>query len=176
MDRTVVIYKSKYGATKQYAQWIAEELQCDIIRAEDFKKKDFEKYDNIIFGGGMHGGGIKGLELIKKNKLRLEGKKIVIFAVGLNVDNSAARIEIRDLNLEKDWERGLTVYYCMGAFDPSKVTGIDKMEIRISLDMLESSRAEWTDELARLYHDMTNGADHIDRKYIEPIVAEFKCS
>ena len=64
----------------------------------------------------------------------------------------------------------------MGAFDPSKVTGIDKMVIRISLDMLESSRAEWTDELARLYHDMTNGADHIDRKYIEPIVAEFKCS
>ena len=29
----VVIYKSKYGSTKQYAQWIAEELNTSLFEA-----------------------------------------------------------------------------------------------------------------------------------------------
>ncbi len=28
--KTIVVYKSKYGYTKRYAEWIAEELSCDI--------------------------------------------------------------------------------------------------------------------------------------------------
>ncbi|WP_366936885.1 flavodoxin domain-containing protein [uncultured Clostridium sp.] len=31
MNNTVVVYKSKYGSTKKYAEWIAEELSSDII-------------------------------------------------------------------------------------------------------------------------------------------------
>ena len=30
---TIVIYKSKYGSTKTYAEWIKEELGCDIADA-----------------------------------------------------------------------------------------------------------------------------------------------
>ena len=28
---TIVVYKSKYGSTKAYAQWIAEELGCEAV-------------------------------------------------------------------------------------------------------------------------------------------------
>lgn len=174
MERTVVIYKSKYGATEQYAKWIAEELSCDLVRAEDFKKKDFDKYDNIIYGGGLQDGGIKGFDLIKKSKLWIEGKKLVVFAVGINVDNPEARMQVRDLNLEKDWQRGMTVYYCMGAYDPAKISGVDKLVIKITLNILEGCRRDWTPAQERLYHDMTQGANYVDKKYIEPIVAEFK--
>ena len=81
MERTVVIYKSKNGSTEKYANWIGEELECPVFKAEDFSKKDFEDYDNIIFGGWVHAGGVMGFDLIKKNMRRLEGKKIVVFAV-----------------------------------------------------------------------------------------------
>ena len=40
--------------------------------------------------------------------------------------------------------------------------------------MLEGERYTGTDAQKQLYKDMTEGADYIDRKYIEPIVAEFK--
>ena len=82
MEKTVVIYKSKNGSTEKYAGWIAEELNCDVVKAEDFSKGDFEKYDNIIYGGWVHAGGIVGFDLIKKNVRRLREKKEGIFAVG----------------------------------------------------------------------------------------------
>ena len=44
MERTVVIYKSKNGSTEKYANWIGEELECPVFKAEDFSKKDFEDY------------------------------------------------------------------------------------------------------------------------------------
>ena len=130
MDRTVVIYKGKYGATEQYARWISEALSCDMVDADHFLGRDFEKYDNIIYGGALQAGGIKGFELIKKNS--------------------------------------------MGAFDPSKIKGMDKSIINLTLKMLKKKKEEqWTEDERRLYHDMTEGADYMDRKYIEPIVKEF---
>ena len=80
MDKTVVIYKSKHGSTKKYAEWIGEELECPVLSADDFSKKELEDYENIIFGGCVQAGGIMGFDLIKKNMRRLAGKKLVIFA------------------------------------------------------------------------------------------------
>lgn len=174
MERTVVIYKSKYGATEQYARWIAEELECDLVRQEDFKARDFDKYDNIIFGGGLRAGGIKGFELIRKNRHRLAEKKVVVFVVGLSVDNKDNRMEVRDINLDKPELKALTLYYCKGSFRPEAVTGIDKGIIKVCISMLEGDRNTGTEAQKQLYKDMTEGADYIDRKYIEPIVAEFK--
>lgn len=175
MERTVVIYKGKYGATQQYARWIADELQCDMMDADHFLRKDFEKYDNIIYGGALQAGGIKGFDLIKRNRMKLLTKKVVIFAVGLNTDNKDNRIQVREINFDKMELAGMTLYYCKGAFDPARVKGMDKAIISMTLKMLEKkSRNTWTEDEIRIYHDMTEGADYVDRKYIEPIVAEFK--
>lgn len=34
MNRMVVVYQSKYGATKRYAHWLSEELSCDFIETK----------------------------------------------------------------------------------------------------------------------------------------------
>ena len=174
-NRTVVIYKGKYGATEQYAKWIAEELQCDMVDADQFLRRDFEKYDNIIYGGALQAGGIKGFDLIKKNRMKLLTKKVVIFAVGLNTDNKDNRIQVREINFDKMELAGMTLYYCKGAFDPARVKGMDKAIIGLTLKMLKNKPEEvWTADERQIYQDMTEGANYVDRKYIEPIVAEFK--
>ena len=175
MERTVVIYKTKYGATERYAKWIGEELDCPVISADDFNKKDFDLYDNIIYGGGVHAGGLKGFDLIKKNMRRLEGKKIVTFAVGLNVMDTETRMQFREINFDKPNVKRMTCYYCCGAFDPLKVTGIDKLIIGMMVSMIESKPyTEITENDKKLLDAVKNGADMVDRKYIEPIIAEFK--
>ena len=173
--KTVVIYKGKYGSTKQYAEWIAEELHADLFEADKFLAKDFAKYDNIIYGGALQAGGIKGFELIKKNRMKIMDKKTVIFAVGLNTDSKENRIQVREINFDKYVLAGMTLYYCKGAFDPARVKGMDRTIINLTLKMLKKKpEKEWTQEERQLYHDMTEGADYVDRKYIEPIVAEFR--
>ena len=40
----VIIYQSKYGATKKYAQWLAEELSGDLVET----KKPIEQMKNMM--------------------------------------------------------------------------------------------------------------------------------
>ena len=80
---TVVIYKSKYGSTKAYAQWIAQELGCSAIDAKNVKAEDLSGYDTIVYGGGLYAEVINGVTLITKNLDKLEGKRLVIYTTGL---------------------------------------------------------------------------------------------
>ncbi len=80
---TVVVYRSKYGATKAYAEWIAKELSCDIIENKNLKADDLLKYDTIIYGGGLYAEVIAGVSLITKNLDKLNGKKIIVFSTGI---------------------------------------------------------------------------------------------
>ena len=110
MDKTIVVYKSKHGSTEKYARWIGEELDCPVVSEKDFQRKNFSLYDNIIFGGCVHAGGIMGFDLIKKNIRHLEGKKIVIFVVGLNVMHQDTRMQLREINFNKKGLNKLTCY------------------------------------------------------------------
>ena len=80
---TIVIYKSKYGSTKAYADWIAEELACTAVDVADFKPTEFDGYDTIVYGGGLYAEMIAGISLITKNADKLTDKKIAVFSTGL---------------------------------------------------------------------------------------------
>ena len=80
---TIVVYKSKYGSTKTYAEWIAEELNCEAVDAKNIKIEDLEKYDTIIYGGGLYAEVIAGATLINRNLDKLEGKKIAVYSTGI---------------------------------------------------------------------------------------------
>ena len=81
---TIVIYKTKYGSTKTYAEWIAEEIGCDnIAEASTVKIDDLLKYDTIVYGGGLYAEVINGVSIITKNLDKLKDKKIAIFTTGL---------------------------------------------------------------------------------------------
>ena len=80
---TIVIYKSKYGATKKYAEWIAEALSCEMIDAKSVKAADLLKYDTIIYGGGLYAEVINGVSLITKNFEALKEKNLIVFSTAI---------------------------------------------------------------------------------------------
>ena len=45
--KCLVTYASKYGSTKKYAQWIAEELACDIQDSKAVNGTLLAQYDVI---------------------------------------------------------------------------------------------------------------------------------
>ena len=79
----VVIYKTKYGSTKTYAQWIAQELNCEAIDVKNIKIDDILEYDTIIYGGGLYAEIINGVSLITKNIDKLSGKKVIVYSTGI---------------------------------------------------------------------------------------------
>ena len=50
----LVIYKGKYGATKQYAMWIGQELQLSVASADRFPVDELSKYDYFILGSSVY--------------------------------------------------------------------------------------------------------------------------
>ncbi len=99
---TIVVYKSKYGSTKAYAEWIANELSCDICDASDIKVDGLKNYDTIIYGGGLYAEIIAGVTLITKNIDKLSDKKIVVFTTGLTPSDCRAYYD--DLVVKKNFK------------------------------------------------------------------------
>lgn len=62
--KAVVVYSSKTGFTKKYAQWIAEDLSLEAYELEesDNLKEVLSGVDTLIFGGGLYAIGINGLK------------------------------------------------------------------------------------------------------------------
>ena len=44
----VILYQSKYGAAKKYADWLAEETGYPCMETKKADIKKIEKYDTII--------------------------------------------------------------------------------------------------------------------------------
>ena len=44
----IILYKSKYGATLKYAEWLSAETGFDVCSVEKAKVQDIEIYDVII--------------------------------------------------------------------------------------------------------------------------------
>ena len=82
MSKGIILYQSKYGATKKYADWLMEETGFDCTATKNAKIETVRNYDVIILGGGVYASGIAGLQFLKKNINQLTDKKIAVFAVG----------------------------------------------------------------------------------------------
>lgn len=89
MNNMAIIYKSKYGSTKKYAQWIAEETKADLFEYSEVEVKKLMQYDTIVYGGGLYANGIAGISIITKNYQVLKDKKIIVFTVGIVSTDSA---------------------------------------------------------------------------------------
>ena len=85
MDKTLVIYYSKYGYTKKYAQWLAEELNADICTGKNLKSNMLNNYSGIIFGSSLYAGTNKAARLIVKHFDQIKDKKVVLFTCGLEL-------------------------------------------------------------------------------------------
>lgn len=88
MTKTAIIFKSKYGTTKKYAQHLAEELSCELFDGKKLKAKDLANTSitnssTIIYLGALYAGGVAGIKLITESFDTLRDKNLIICTCGL---------------------------------------------------------------------------------------------
>ncbi len=172
----IVIYKSKYGSTKQYAQWIAEELSCNAVERGEIKPEELSKYDTIIYGGGLYAEVINGVSLITKNFDKLKGKKIAVFSTGITP------IEIRgyydDYVIKKNFKDrsmldSIKVFNFLGKMKLDELSFVHKTALR-SLKKIMSGK-ENPSEMEKLLVELCDAdGDFSDRAAIKPLVDYIK--
>ena len=80
--KTIVVYKSFTGATKQYARWLAESLG---IEAKKFSaaRADMDAAETVVAMSGTYCSWMPLVSFLKKNWEMIKDKKVVVIAVGI---------------------------------------------------------------------------------------------
>ena len=77
----IIIYKGKYNATRQYAEWLAAELKMPMALPESIGKEQLQNYDAVILGSPVYMGKLLIKKWMKQNIAALQEKKIFLFVV-----------------------------------------------------------------------------------------------
>ncbi|MFH1188972.1 MAG: flavodoxin domain-containing protein [bacterium] len=73
----VILYKSKYGSTKQFSEWLQEDIGFDIFEISD-APADFAQYNIIVIGSSIHGGMLSLRQWIIHHWESIKDKKVIL--------------------------------------------------------------------------------------------------
>lgn len=160
-NKIAVIYKSRYGATKRYAGWIALKLGADLYEVSDIRKKDLNEYETIIYGGPLYSEKIKGIKFVINNYEYLKNKNIKLFMVGIeNYDDIYIQSILKN-NIPEEILKNIDTFYFKGKLNYKELSIKD----RIFISFLKSSIFEKINS-----NEIDESIDFIDKKYIEIIL------
>lgn len=168
---TVVVYKSKYGSTKTYAEWIAEDLGCEAIDAKNVKIDDLLKYDTIIYGGGLYAEIINGVILLTKNMDKLEGKKLIVYTTAITPLKYREYYDemVIKKNFSEEIKDKFKVYNFMGKMIIDELTLVHRTALK-TLKKIISGKENPT-EMEKLLAELCDAnGDFSDRESIKDLV------
>ena len=146
--RTLIVYTSKTGNTKKYAEDIASSVKADVIPLKKFKRKLIDQYDCIVYGGFVMGEKIQGIDEFLRHYDYMEGKEILIFSCGMSFVTKETRDHMISANLLDLYH--VRYYQLRGSFDYQKLGPIQKFLMSHSLDMISKDENATTDQRALL--------------------------
>ena len=173
--KSIVIYNSKTGFTKKYADWIAEEAGCEAVPLKKAGKIKLADYDAIVFGSWCMAEAITKLVWFKKQLpgLAAAGKKLFVFLVGASpAEAPEAQAALRKNFTDDEWSK-IKAFYCPGGLNYEKMGWGSKTMLKMFVKMLSNKKDITQKELAQVQM-LSKSFDISDKKYIEPIFSEIK--
>lgn len=174
MKNGIILYKSSYGATEKYARWLQEKTGFALMETKKATLKDVLFCDTVILGGGLYAGFIAGLNFLKKHYNKLQGKKVLVFAVGATEYDEKYIATCKDAQF-KDELAHLPLFYCRGAWDDSKMKPFHRLLINMGRKMMQKQKDPSMASTAEgLMGSAGQKADWTDERYLAPILAELE--
>jgi menaquinone-dependent protoporphyrinogen IX oxidase len=179
MGEIVIIYKSRYGFTKQYAQWIAQELGADLLDAGKVKPMELANYRVIVYGGGLYAGGVNGISLLTKSFEAIKDKALYLFTVGAaDVTDEQNTRKIRSAlgkALTPQMQKRIKVYHFRGGIDYPRLSLIHRIMMGLMRKMLQSKpQAQLSSEEKSMLETYGQAVDFSDKTTIGPLIADIK--
>ena len=166
----IILYRSKYGATKRYADWLAEETGFDCIETGNAKIEEVMKYDTVVLCGGIYASGIAGLKFLRKHIGQLRGKKVIVFCDGASPYEESAFQELYSCNM-KGGLAGRPCFYGRGGWDPGRMGFVDRNLCAMLRRAVAKKKPEdmqvWEKALMEAGNEKH---DWTDRAYLAPVL------
>ncbi len=158
----LVIYKGKYGATKQYAMWIGQELQLPVASADRFPIDELPKYDYFILGSSVYIGKLEIKDWLKKNFQAMQNKKIFFFQVaGSPAEQIEKRESYNKTSLSPTILGNIQFYYLPGRMLMRNLSGWDRFMLKMGTKLIKDPVEKKT---------MLTDFDHVKKEKVIPII------
>ncbi|QHS55349.1 hypothetical protein GWR56_07280 [Mucilaginibacter sp. 14171R-50] len=161
----IIIYAGKYGATCQYAQWLADTLKFPVLPAEKATAASLQGYDSIILGSSVYIGKLVIRRWLQQHESALAGKQLFLFIVcGSAGANNKEQDKLLDNNLSAAIRQQAKIFFMPGRCVISKLSFKDRLLLRLG-SMLVKDAAQKA--------GMRNGFDLMNRKALDGLIGEF---
>lgn len=176
MKRILVIYKSKYGSTGEYALNIANKLNADVIEMGQWNKKIVEGYDIFIFACPIYAGSLSMAKAIESEITLLKSKKVVFFTVGITPPEDKEFYQmLMTKHFSKDWIEHMKVFHLRGKIKYKELKWMDKKIMGMMRHMIakkpESDRTTQDKAILNTYGEVL---DFMDLSSTDAIVSYIK--
>ena len=175
---SIVIYTSKRGSTKQYAEWIAEELGCEALPLSDALKEgiDLHDYGCVIYGGWIRGSGIVDFDKFAKMLDPEIMGRLIVYGTGFADETAENYAQVWGYSIGKidpKNECGAILYILGGRYVPDEVTGMDRFLMKIMRAVLLSGSTPDSKLRANKIKDrIDNGVDMVKKENIASLVKD----
>lgn len=155
----VIIYRSSYGSTKQYAEWIREETGFEIF---DSRAKDIPwNSDTVVIGCPIIANKPFLLSWMQKHWDRLKGKNVVLFTTS-GADPAVAPVdEWLAKALPEAMKEKIAVFPLAGRFVYDKLGGAHKLMMKMGAMLLRDEGIK---------NQIAHPVDGVNRENLAPLL------
>jgi menaquinone-dependent protoporphyrinogen IX oxidase len=127
--KILIAYQSKYGSTKQYAEWIQQGTEGDLVNIENEDKPDLARYDIMIIGGYVRAGNIVIAPFIKDHWSVMKGKEVILFTTSGTPPRHPKIQSIYEKSLPEEIRKEIKYFPLHGRISGKDLTFLDKFLI-----------------------------------------------
>lgn len=172
MKKTTVIYKSKYGSAKQYAEWISHDLEAELIEVKNVKANTLKEYDTIIHVGGIYAGAVNGAHVFSDNWEIIKNKNLICVTVGLT--SNEQMLEKNDIRgFSEDMKNRIRFFHARGEMDYNKLNFFHKLIMKMVVKTFKKEKNP-TPATRTQIDNFSKSISYIDKINIRPIIEYIK--
>lgn len=175
--KTAVVYATRNGSTKRYAEWIARDCGADIIPLEEAVIDRLALYQTLVYGGCVYSGTIQGVSFLKNNRDLLKHVRLVVFTVGLTQPgDEVAFAQVLNRNFTEEERKGIRFFHFPGVLDYQKMDFLQRGMMRILKKSIQKKPPEARSRIeADILKSYGGKVDFSNAAYLKQLV-EYVCS
>lgn len=163
----LLTYNSKYGHTKKFADWIAEELHTTSYSFDKVDKTMIDKADTIVYGAGIYVFSVNIPQIIKDNA----DKNLVLFIVGASNPKDTDYTEVYNKSIPSELKDKIKIFHFQAGINYKKLSIMHKIMMRmIKSKFDEELEKNYSDQLKYSLDNYYNEYDFSNREDIADLI------
>lgn len=129
--KAIVVYYSRYGSTRQYAEWIGAAIGAEVVELKQAKGLDLAAYDAVVFGCPFYAGRLKIAGLVQEWAPRLVGRRLAFFAVTARPPGDRRIVTDFERAVPEDVRRNIRFFALPGRLVLSKMSLLERAVMKL---------------------------------------------